>query len=126
MKIKPILLCIIFASTGVNAAKCLTTAEQKVVNKNYKNSLDSYDYVKVDCNNTKLKIVCSDLMNVKMLNTMIRMNVWDEENALKTEYTAQDLSKLQQRYANDYSKKKKKKIKRDFFEAISWNGGWNY
>lgn len=126
MKIKPILLCIIFASTGVNAATCLTTAEQKVVNKNYKNSLDSYDYVKVDCNNTKLKIVCNDLMNVKMLNTMIRMNVWDEENALKTEYTAQDLSKLQQRYANAYSKATCKKIKRDFFEVISWNGGWNY
>lgn len=126
MKIQLVLLCIIFASSGVNSATCLTSAEQKVVNKNYKNSLNSYDYVKVDCNNKKIKAVCSEPMNVKMLNTMIRMNVWDEENALKTEYTAQDLSKLQQQYANFYSKATCKKIKKDFFEAISGNGGWDY
>ena len=65
-------------------------------------------------------------MNVKMLNTMIRMNVWDEENALKTEYAAHDLSKLQKRYANNYSKVTCQKIKKDFFDAIGSNGGWDY
>ena len=126
MKIKTILLCIIFASTGLNAATCLSSAEQKVVNQNHKNSLDSYDYVKVDCNNTKLKTVCSDPMNVKMLNTMIKINVWDEENALKIQFGAEDLSKLQKKYATDYSKATCQKIKKDFFNAINSNGGWDY
>lgn len=81
MKIKPILLCLTFASPGVNAATCLSNAEQRVVNRTYKNSLDGYDYIKIDCSNTKLKKVCSNPMNVKMLNTMTRMNVWDEEDA---------------------------------------------
>ena len=126
MKIKPILLCIIFASTGLNAATCLSSAEQKVVNRNHKNSLQSYDYVKVDCSNIKLKTICNDPMNVKMLNTMIRIHVWDEENALKTQFGAEDLSKLQKKYATSYSKAICQKIKKDFFNAINSNSGWDY
>ena len=126
MKIKSILLCITFASTGLNAATCLSTAEQKTVNRNHKNSLEGYDYVKVDCTNLKLKAICSDPMNVKMLNTMIRMNVWDEENALKADFSAQDLNKLQKQYAAGYSKSTCQKIKKDFFNAINNNGGWDY
>ena len=90
MKIKSILVCIIFASTGLNAATCLSTAEQKTVNRNHKNSLESYDYVRVDCTNLKLKAICSDSMNVKMLNTMIRMNVWDEENVSRALHRFRD------------------------------------
>lgn len=120
------LLSLVLASTAVSAQTCLTSAQQKVVNRNYKNSLDSYSYVKVDCSSAKLKTVCSDPMNVKMLNTMIRINVWDEENALKNNFLAQDLVQLQKRYANRYSKASCQKIKKDFFEAISFNGGWDF
>ena len=117
MKIKSMLLCLALTSTGLNAATCLSTAEQKVVNRNYQNSLESYDYIKIDCSNP---------MNVKMLNTMIRMNVWNEENAFKTEFSASDLSKLQKRYAANYSQSTCQKIKKDFFKAINSNGGWDY
>ena len=126
MKIKSIFVCIIFASTELNAATCLSTAEQKTVNRNHKNSLESYDYVRVDCTSLKLKAICSDSMNVKMLNTMIRMDVWDEENALKVDFSAQDLNKLQKQYAISYSKATCQKIKKDFFNAINNNGGWDY
>ena len=126
MKIKSMLLCLALTSTGLNAATCLSTAEQKVVNRNYQNSLESYDYIKIDCSNPKLQTVCSNPMNVKMLNTMIRMNVWNEENAFKTEFSASDLSKLQIRYAANYSQSTCQKIKKDFFKAINSNGGWDY
>lgn len=126
MKIKLMFLSLILASTGVMAQTCLTPAQQKVVNRNYKNSLYTYSYVKVDCSSQQLKAACSDAMNVKMLNTMIRMNVWDQENALKTEILAQDLADLQKYYAKHYSKASCQKIKKDFFGAIADNGGWDY
>ena len=54
------------------------------------------------------------------------MNVWNEENAFKTEFSASDLSKLQKRYAANYSQSTCQKIKKDFFKAINSNGGWDY
>ena len=127
MKIKILLLVSgLFVSFGVNAASCLTPSEKKIVDRNHTNSLNSYDYIKVDCNQAKMKTVCSDAYNVKMLNTMIRMNVWDEENALKYEVSAATANDLTKKYTKQYANASCAIIKKNFKQAIGSNGGWDY
>lgn len=126
MKMKFMLIGVLLTSTGLNAATCLTKNEQAKVDRIHKNSLNSYDYVKFDCHQPVLKKVCSDPYNVKMINTMMRFNVWDEENALKYEYTAQNLEKLKKYYVKTYANASCASIKKDFKQATSSNGGWNY
>lgn len=126
MKIKLMLICTILGSTGVNAASCLTANEKVKVDRIHKNSLNSYDYVKIDCHQPKLKTVCSDPYNVKMINVMMRFNVWDEENALKYEYSAKDLDDLKKNYSKAYTNTSCAMIKKDFKRATSSNGGWDY
>lgn len=126
MKIKLMLISLLIASNGVNAASCLTANEKSKVDRIHKNSLDSYDYVKIDCQQPKLKMVCSDPYNVKMINVMMRFNVWDEENALKYEYSAKDLDNLKKNYSKTYTNTSCAIIKKDFKRATSSNGGWDY
>ena len=87
MKTKLLLIGFVCLTSAANAASCLSASQQKTVDRNFNNSKENYGYINIDCNSAKLKNFCSDSYNVKMLNTLLRMDVYDYENATHTELT---------------------------------------
>lgn len=127
MKIKFMLISILLASTGVNAASCLNEYEKRVVDRNHANSADEfYGSNHINCQLSQLKKFCSDPYNVKMMNTLLRLEIWNIENATKTQYTKKQLNGVNQGYTKHAVQSTCKSVRKEFFDAIASNAGWDY
>lgn len=124
MKTRLLLISLILASSGVHAASCLSSPQQKIVDRNYNNSKENYGYISIDCSSAKLKNFCSDSYNVKMMDTLFRMDVYDYENATGTEYSAREFNDLKKTYVNSATKATCQTLKNKFFARVKisiWN-----
>jgi hypothetical protein len=124
MKTKLLLIGFVCLTSVANAASCLSASQQKIVDRNYNNSKENYGYVSIDCNSAKLKNFCSDSYNVKMINTLLRMDVYDYENATGSEYSAREFNDLKKEYMNKAVKQNCQTLKKNFFTRLQisvWN-----
>lgn len=124
MKTKLLLIGFICLTSAANAASCLSASQQNTVDRNFNNSKENYGYVSIDCNSAKLKNFCSDSYNVKMINTLLRMDVYDYENATGSEYSAREFNDLKKEYMNKAVKENCQTLKKNFFTRLQisvWN-----